>query len=223
MWYFVVSKERSDAKSESDETSLISPTDIVNNKTSSVDINVPPVQQQCSPGEEVNKDCEHQSQDTNQDQQSDQEHCNHNHSPNQIQHDSDCQQQQKLNVQTQSDQQPSNQDLIQTNQDQNEVVDTLQQALKQNEEPQAKQLTSDSQQTQLQSSQSSQQSEQQVKEHTHEGSSSSTTTNVTTPSEPQTPNKIKALCNTPVPIGWPKVMTHNCLINFIFCCCCLIH
>ena len=89
MWYFVVSKERSDAKSESDETSLISPTDIVNNKTSSVDINVPPVQQQCSPGEEVNKDCEHQSQDTNQDQQSDQEHCNHNQSPNQTQHDSE--------------------------------------------------------------------------------------------------------------------------------------
>ena len=134
-----------------------------------------------------------------------------------------CNNNKNLTSKQQSDQQPSNQDLIQTNQDQNEVVDTLQQPLKQTEEPQVKQLTSDSQQTQLQSSQSSQQSEQQVKKHTHEGSSSSTTTNVTTPSEPQTPNKIKALCNTPVPIGWPKVMTHNCLINFIFCCCCLIH
>ena len=190
---------------------MISPTDIVNNKTNSVDVNVPPpVQQQCGQSEGVNKDCEHQSQDTNQGQQTDQEQCNHNQSPNQTQHDSE----QKLNVQAQSDQQPSNQNLAQTSQDQNEVADTLQHSSKPNEEPQAKQLTSDSQQTQLQSSQSSQQSEQQVKEHTHEGSTSSTTTNVTTPSEPQTPNKVKALCNTPVPIGWPKVMTHNCLLYF---------
>ena len=190
---------------------MISPTEIVNNNTSSVDINVVSVQSSQSEG--VNKDCEHQSQDTNQGQQSDQEQCNHNPSSNHIQHDLDCQHQQKLDTQTQSNQHPQNQNVIQANQDQNEVVDALQPPLNSNEEPQAKQLTNDSQLTELQSSQSSQQSEQQVKEQTQEGPSS-TTTNVTTPSEPQTPNKFKALCNAPVPIGWPKVMLHTVLVKF---------
>ena len=83
---FVVCKERSDTKSESDENSLISPTEVVNNKASSVDINVLPLQQQSDQGEEVKKDCEHQNPDTiNPSQDLNQEHCNHNESSDQIQ------------------------------------------------------------------------------------------------------------------------------------------
>ena len=198
---FLVCKERSDTKSESDENSLISPTEVVNNKASSVDINVPPEQQQ---GEEAKKDCEHQNLDMiNQSQELNQEQCNHNQSSDQTQHNLDCQHQDQLDSHTQSDQEPPDQNLMQVNQDQNEVVDQLHHSLKSTEELQARELTSESQQTQWPSGQLSQQGEQ-TKEQGH-GESSSSTTTVTTPSEPQTPNKIKAICNAPVPIGWPKV------------------
>ena len=210
-------KERSDTKSESDENSLISPSEVVNNKASSVDINVLPGQQQSNQGgEEVKKVCEHQIPDTtNQSQELNQEQYNHNQSIDQTQ---DCQHQDQLNSQTQSDKQLPDQNLIQTNQDQNliqknqdqsliqtnqdenEVVDQLHHSVKSTEEVQ---LTSASQQTQLPSGQSPQQGEQ-TKEQGQGGLSYSTTT-VTTPSEPQTPNKIKAMCNAPIPIDWPKV------------------
>lgn len=201
---FVASKERSDTKSESDENSLISP---VSNKSSGVDINIPPVQQQSNQSEEVNKDGEHQSQDTVN--QSQQEQCNHNQSTDQTQHDLDHQCQEKLNNQAQSDQQPSDQNQTHTNQDQKEVVGQLHNPPKKpSEELQLKQSTSEPHQTQCQSGQSSQQSEQ-----TKDRGDSST--NVTTPSEPLTPNKMKIICNAPVPIGWPKVST-TILIMYIY-------
>lgn len=177
---FVVSKE---TKSESDESCLISPSEVVNNKTSDIDINVLP-QQQLNQGEEVKKDHEHQNQDMiNQSQEKlDQELCNHNQTSEQTQHDSYCENQENLNQKPEQQQ-----NLINQTQDE------------------AKQLTSESQHTQWPSGQSFPQGEQQTKEQGH-GESSSTTTSVTTPTEPQTPNKTKAICNAPVPIGWPKVI-----------------
>ena len=97
-------KERIDIKSESDENSLISPSEVVNSKESSVDINVLPGQQQSNQGEDVKKVCEHEISDTiNQSRELHQEQCNHNQSTEQTQ---DCQHQDQLNSQTQSDQQP---------------------------------------------------------------------------------------------------------------------
>lgn len=110
----------------------------------------------------------------------DQELCNHNQTSEQTQQDSYCENQENLNQKPEQQQ-----NLINQTQDE------------------AKQLTSESQHTQWPSGQSFPQGEQQTKEH---GESSSTTTSVTTPTEPQTPNKTKAICNAPVPIGWPKVI-----------------
>ena len=97
-------KERNDTKSESDENSLISPSEVVNSKASSVDINVLPGQQQSNQGgEEVKKVYEHQIPDTiNQSQELNQEQCNHNQSIDQTQ---DCEHQDQLNSQTQFDKQ----------------------------------------------------------------------------------------------------------------------
>jgi len=83
-------------------------------------------------------------------------------------------------------------------------------SLKLTEDPQAKQSSNDPQQGQWPSGKSFQ--GEQIKEqgHGNESESSSSTANVTTPPEPQTPNKTKAMCNAPVPIGWPKV--HNTTI-----------
>ena len=198
----VVSKEKTDTKSESDENSLISPNEIVSNKAQNVDINVLPEQQHADQGEEVKKDSDHQNPDTiNQTQEL---QCNHSQSSDQTDRTLDCQNQ-ELSSQTQSDQQTLDQNL-QTSQDQNKVVDQLHDTLASTDEVQTKQLTSELQQTtQSSPEQSSQQSEPVKEQEQQSSSSTTTTTTVTTPSEPQTPSKIKAICNAPVPIGWPKV------------------
>ena len=195
-----MSKEKIDAKSESDENSLISPNDIVSSKAQSVDVNVLPEEQHVDQGEEVKKDGDHQNPDSvNQTQEL---NCNHSQS-DQTDHNLDCQHQ-ELSSQTQSDQQTLDQNL-QTSQDQNKVVDQSHDTLKSTGEVQTKQLASESQQTTQNSPEQSSQQGEPIKEQEQVQSSSATTTTVTTPSEPQTPSKIKTICNAPVPIGWPKV------------------
>ena len=205
-----MSKEKS--RSESDENPLISPNEVaVNSRSNSIDVNVLPEQQQSNQSEgEVNqdksKDCEHQSQEMiNQSEELNKEQCIHNQSSDHTQAtqhvDLDHQHQDQHN----QTQQPSDQNLMQTNQDQNEVVDQLNISVKPNEEVQAIQLGTESEQAQWPSDGQPSQQGEQAKEQEH-GELSSSTPIVTTPSEPQTPSKTKAICNAPVPIGWPKVM-----------------